>query len=153
MSNPYRSYFENQVRTASPEKIMIMLYDGAIRFLRQARQALGQGDRAGKLKKVSRAVAIITELSNTLDHEKGGEVVENLDGLYWFMIRELTRGNVSGDQKPIDVCENILLELREGWVQAIENQQGAGVEQENKNSPGYEEDAAGPVHRFLNVGI
>lgn len=144
-SNPYRSYFETQVRTAPPEKIMIMLYDGAIRFLRQARKAEEEGDRAGRLANVSRAVAIITELSNTLDHEKGGEVAENLDALYWFMIRELTRGNARKDQKPIDVSENILLDLHDGWVQALEKQQGAGAESEK--------DAEAPARKSMNAAI
>lgn len=129
--NPYQNYFANQVRTASPEKIMIMLYDGAIRFLRQARQAMEEGDRVGRLKKISRVVAILTELSNTLDFEKGGEIAENLDGLYWYMIRELTSVNIRETVEPMDSAENILLELREAWVQAIaENkpETGAGAE-------------------------
>lgn len=151
MSNPYRNYFENQVRTASPERIMIMLYDGAIRFLRQARQALEQGDRVEKLKKVSRAVAIITELANTLDFEKGGEVAENLDGLYWFMIRELTRGNTRNDGNPIDVSENILLELREGWVQAVEKKQGGAEHDESGKAEGEGDSEATP--RSMNAAV
>ncbi len=126
--NPYQNYFANQVRTASPEKIMIMLYDGAIRFLRQARQAMEEGDRVGRMKKISRVVAILTELSNTLDFEKGGEIAENLDGLYWYMIRELTSVNISETSEPMDTAENILLELREAWSQAIaENKPETGT--------------------------
>lgn len=151
MSNPYRNYFENQVRTASPERIMIMLYDGAIRFLRQARQAMEQGERVEKLEKVSRAVAIITELSNTLDFEKGGEVAENLDGLYWFMIRELTRGNTRNDGNPIDVSENILLELREGWVQAVEKNRGVAEQGETGHAEGEDDSDATP--RSMNAAV
>ena len=131
--NPYRNYFENQIQTASPEQVLIMMYDGAIRFLRQARQAVEQGDRVGRLEKTGRAVAIITELGNSLDFEKGGEIAENLDGLYWYMIRELTRSNTSGDSGPINVSENILVELRDAWTQAIEKNRGetdAGIQAE-----------------------
>ena len=118
--NPYQNYFANQVQTASPEQILIMLYDGAIRFLRQARQAMDDEDRIGMLEKKSRAVAIITELANSLDFETGGEVAENLDGLYWYMSRELMRANGQEGAEALEASENILEELRDGWVQAIE---------------------------------
>ena len=118
--NPYQNYFANQVQTASPEQILIMLYDGAIRFLRQARQAMDDEDRIGMLEKKSRAVAIITELANSLDFENGGEVAENLDGLYWYMSRELMRANGQEGAEALEASENILEELRDGWVQAIE---------------------------------
>ena len=126
--NPYQNYFENQVKTASPEQILIMLYDGAIRFLREARAAMESGDRIGRLEKKSRAVAILTELSSTLDFEKGGEIAENLDGLYWYMIRELTRPNNGDDPEPMKVSEDILMDLRDGWVQAIEKKRAGGEE-------------------------
>ncbi|MGM0454180.1 MAG: flagellar export chaperone FliS [Thermodesulfobacteriota bacterium] len=135
--NPYQNYFKNQVQTASPERVLVMLYDGAIRFLRQARQALEQGDRVGKLEKVSRAVAILTELSNTLDFEKGGEIAENLDGLYGYMIRELTRANSGDDFDPLKVSEDILVDLRDGWIQAIEkNRAEAGANEQSEESDG-----------------
>jgi flagellar protein FliS len=120
MNNPYQNYFANQIQTASAEQVLVMLYDGAIRFIRQAGQALEEGDRVLKLKKISRAVAIITELSNSLDFEKGGEIAENLDGLYAYMVRELTNPNAEDEFKAMEVSENILLELREAWAEAIE---------------------------------
>jgi flagellar protein FliS len=120
MNNPYQNYFANQIQTASAEQVLVMLYDGAIRFIRQAGQALEEGDRVLKLKKISRAVAIITELSNSLDFEKGGEIAENLDGLYWYMVRELTNPNAEDEFKAMEVSENILLELRGAWAEAIE---------------------------------
>ena len=148
MNNPYQNYFANQVQTASPEQVLIMLYDGAIRFLREARAAIEDGDRVGMLQKKSRVVAILTELSNTLDFEKGGEIAENLDGLYWYMIRELTKANTDDGSEAINVSENILLELRDGWVQAIE-----------KNRPETEERASAdaetpaPPKKRLNAAI
>lgn len=126
--NPYQNYFENQVKTASPGQILIMLYDGAIRFLREARAAMESGDRIGRLEKTSRVVAILTELSNTLDFEKGGEIAENLDGLYWYMIRELTSANGREGTEALTVSEDILMDLRDGWVQAIEKNRAGGEE-------------------------
>ncbi|MBU1233932.1 MAG: flagellar export chaperone FliS, partial [Proteobacteria bacterium] len=89
--NPYMNQYQNnQIQTASPEKILIMLYDGAIRFTRQAMQAMDAGDKAVQGERISRAMAIVCEFSNTLDHEIGGEIAADLDALYSFMTRELT---------------------------------------------------------------
>ncbi|MCF8025537.1 MAG: flagellar export chaperone FliS [Desulfobacteraceae bacterium] len=119
--NPYMNHYQqNQVKTASPEQILILLYEGAIRFLKQAKMAMEEGDRVTRLEKISRALAIITELSNTLDFEKGGEVAENLDALYAFITRELTRSNMENDPAPVETAIGILTELHEAWCQAAE---------------------------------
>ena len=151
MNNPYQNYFANQVQTASPEQVLIMLYDGAIRFLREARAAMESGDRIGKLEKKSRAVAILSELSNTLDFEKGGEIAENLDGLYWYMIRELTQVNADDEAKVLDVSENILLELRDAWVQAADQLRPAPEAADKAESA--EQDAAGQPRKSMNAAV
>ena len=113
-------YQQNQIDTASREQILIMLYDGAIRFTRQARQAMDSGDNKLKMEKISRAMAIVTEFSNTLDREVGGEMADNLDALYHFMIRELTSANLQNDPEKLEVVIGLLTDLRETWMQAIE---------------------------------
>lgn len=113
-------YQQNQIDTASREQILIMLYDGAIRFCRQALDAMESGNDKLKREKISRALAIVTEFSNTLDREIGGEIAENLDALYHFMIRELTSANLQNDSEKITVVIGLLCELRETWMQAIE---------------------------------
>ncbi len=119
--NPYMNqYKNNQIETASPEKILIMLYDGAIRFTRQAMQGIDSGDKTLQAEKISRAMAIICEFSNSLDHEIGGEIAADLDALYGFMTRELTRANLTGDRKALEVVEELLLGLRETWVEAAD---------------------------------
>jgi len=134
--NAYQNtYMQNQVQNASPEKILIMLYDGAIRFIRQGRLALDEGDKAGKLQKVSRAINILTELSNTLDFEQGGEFAENMDSLYWYMIRELTRSNARNEPEPLDTVEEMLVDLRDAWVQAVDQQRGAAEEGDSEEAP------------------
>lgn len=119
-ANGFNKYMSTQVTTASPEQILIQLYGGAIRFVRQAQEALAAGERVRKLEGISRAMAIISELSNTLDHEIGGEIAENLDALYHFMIRELTQSNRDNDAKKLKVVEELLVDLRETWIEAIE---------------------------------
>ncbi len=117
--NAYMNQYQNnQIQTASPEKILIMLYDGAIRFTRQAILAMDAGDRAVQGEKISRVMAIVCEFSNTLDHEIGGEIAVELDALYNFMTRELTRANLKGDRKALETVEDLLSGLRETWVEA-----------------------------------
>ena len=64
-------------------------------------------------------MAIICEFANTLDHEIGGEIAQNLDGLYNFMNRQLSQANIDGDIEKLKVVEGLLVELRETWVEAI----------------------------------
>lgn len=119
--NSYQNiYFQNQVRTANREKILIMLYDGAILFLRQAREAGENGKKIVKREKTGKVVNILTELSNTLDIENGGEMAAQLDSIYWYMIKELIRSNTQDDLEPLNVVERILVDLRDGWAGAIE---------------------------------
>lgn len=118
--NGYNQYQNNQIATASREQILLMLYDGAIRFCKQAKKAIQENDTAAKGKYINKAMAIITEFSNSLDHDIGGDIAANLDGLYTYMLKELSKANINGDQKPIDSTCNILCELRATWAEAIE---------------------------------
>jgi flagellar secretion chaperone FliS len=116
--NPYmHQYRQNQVQTASREQILIMLYDGAIQFVVKARQAENSCDRR---EPISRAMAIIVELSDTLDRDIGGEIADNLDGLYSFMIHSLTQANLKKEVEPLEIVEKLLRDLRETWAEAIE---------------------------------
>ena len=121
-SNHYRN---NQIMTASPEQILIMLYDGAIRFVRQAGQAIDDGRRADKSVAINKAIAIVTEFSNTLNFEVGGAIADDLYRLYDFVIRELVAVNARGDRKRLEAVERILLDLREGFAGAIEANRSA----------------------------
>lgn len=121
--NAYTSNYQHtQILTASSEQILIMLYNGAVNFVRQAAQAIEQNDMHMKAEKISKAMAIVSELSATLDFEKGGEIADNLDALYNFMMRELTTANLRNDGRKLKVVETLLVSLRETWVEAIEKQ-------------------------------
>ena len=122
--NGYNQYQNNHIATASREQILLMLYDGAIRFCKQAKEAIKDGDTANKGKYISKAMAIITEFSNSLDHEIGGDIAANLDGLYTFMLKELSTANVNSDAKPIDTTCSMLCELRATWAEAIQINNG-----------------------------
>ena len=118
--NPYGKYIENQILSASPEQILLMLYDGSIRFTRQAIRGIEEGNLADFHHGISKSMAIITEFSNSLDHSIGGEIAEDLDALYNFMVRELTLANLHKDVEKLRVVEKLLVDLRATWGEAVE---------------------------------
>lgn len=119
--NAYMNQYQNnQVSTATPEQLLIMLYDGAIRFVRQAIAALDAKNMEEKSRYINKASAIVSEFRATLDHGIGGEISASLDDLYDFMLREMVKGNIKNDPEPLRVVENLLSDLRETWMQAIE---------------------------------
>ena len=86
-SNPSAAYRQQSVMTASPGQLVVMLYDGALRFLLQASTAMRAGDQFGCDAKLRRAEAIIDELHVVLDKERGGEIASRLEGIYVFCKR------------------------------------------------------------------
>lgn len=119
--NAYANQYQNnQILNATPERILIMLYDGAIRFCRQAMQAMDDGNKQVSSEKIGRAMAIICEFANTLNHEVGGDIAKDLDALYSFMTKELTRANLENTRKPIETVEDLLVGLRDTWVEAAQ---------------------------------
>ena len=123
MAAPFNPYQQTQVTTASPEKILIMLYDGAISFSRTALDKLKQGDIAGRGLYIGKALAIVAELMNTLNHEVGGEISQRLEQLYVYLLGEFTRANLQGTAKPLEDAIKVLLILRDAWSEAVEIQQ------------------------------
>jgi flagellar secretion chaperone FliS len=120
MKNAYQKYKQTAVQSASREKILLMLYEGAIRFMRQALQAIEKKDIAGRGMNIGRAFDIVNELNNTLNHEVGGDISKNLEQLYMFVTEQLTKANATGDAKPLSDALGVMETLHSGWVQAIE---------------------------------
>jgi flagellar secretion chaperone FliS len=121
MNNPYKHYQKTQVTTASREKILLMLYEGAIRFTKQARQAMIEKKIADKGKYISKATAILSELMATLDFKIGGQLAHDLENLYIFMIDKLIEGNIQNKTEPLEHVERLLNTLYSAWKDVIEN--------------------------------
>lgn len=131
-------YQQNQVNTASPEQILLMLYDGAIRFTRRAIAGIEENRFEMKASGVSKAMAIISEFSNSLNREIGGQIADDLDALYHFMLRELTSANLNNDVKKLRVVETLLLDLRQTWGEAVEiNKKEIAVVSMNSTQENY----------------
>lgn len=112
------TYQTIETLTAEPAQLVVMLFDGATRLLRQAQEALARGDIARFAEAVSWAHAVIAELSSVLDREAGGEVAESLSRLYAFMLRHLTEGLARKSPSHLDDVLRPLQELREGFREA-----------------------------------
>ncbi len=118
--NAYNQYQENQIMSASPEQILLMLYDGAVRFCRQAISGIEENDLDKTHRGIRNSMAIVAEFSNSLDHAIGGKIADDLEALYDFMIRELLQANLQKDIEKLKVVERLLLDLRATWSEAIE---------------------------------
>jgi flagellar protein FliS len=117
--NPLRSYKETQIKTATPGKLILMMYDGAIKHLNQALQDLDNEHRRydSISNSLIKAQDIIAELMISLDFERGGEIAKNLFGLYVFMNRRLLDGNIKKDRAPLEEVRTLLTELRGAWAE------------------------------------
>jgi len=97
-----------------------MLYDGAIRFCRQARDAIGRKDIEGSYNLLTRAQNIVLEMQNALKPEVAPELCEQMSALYGFIYRRLVEANVNKDVKAVDDALRILDYQRETWVMLLE---------------------------------
>jgi flagellar protein FliS len=113
--NGINVYQETAVSTQNRGRLIVMLYDGAIKFLRQAVEELRRGDMLAKGRHISKAQDILFELNTVLDMEKGGQIAQNLRALYNFMHRHLTQANLRKDPKMIEEVIALLEDLNQSW--------------------------------------
>ncbi len=112
------TYQRNAVLTASPEKLVKMLYDGAIKNLEKSRIGLAEAKTARSPEvgnALSKAMGIIGELRASLDHAAGGEIAGNLDRLYEFSLDQLSQANLQRTPIGVDNALQVLRTLKEGW--------------------------------------
>lgn len=112
------TYQRNAVMTASPEKLVTMLYDGALKYLEQARVGLTDEQTARSQevgKALSKAMGIIGELRASLDHAAGGDIAQNLDSLYDFTLDQLSKSNLERTVAGVDATLEVMRTLKEGW--------------------------------------
>jgi flagellar secretion chaperone FliS len=120
MTNPYQKYKKSSVESASREKILLMLYEGAIKFTKLGIKACEEKKIADRGMNIGRAYDIVMELNNTLDHKVGGEIAVNLERLYMFIMDEYTKANITGKPEHLRSALKVLENLYQGWVAAVE---------------------------------
>ncbi|MEO5365920.1 MAG: flagellar export chaperone FliS [Magnetococcus sp. WYHC-3] len=119
MTYGLRSYKSSRTTTASREDLLILLYEGAIRFLERSVVEFEAGNLAEHKTCLRRGMAIIAEFQNTLDFNKGGELAIGLFELYGFMIANLTQANMRKEIEPIQQVVEQLKTLLDGWRVAV----------------------------------
>jgi len=115
--DPLNAYRETQIKTANQIRLIVMLYDGAIRHLNLALDAFQEGHRRYDVinTHLISAQDILSELMASLDFDKGGVIAKNLFSLYSFMNRRLLDGNLKKDPAPLAEVKKMLGDLREAW--------------------------------------
>lgn len=120
MSHQYQKYKQTQVVSASREKLLLMMYEGAIKFTKLAIKAAEEKNVYERCTNLSRAYDIVMELNNTLDHNVGGDISRQLEQLYMFISDQFTQANISGNPEPLKNALKVLETLHEGWKGAVE---------------------------------
>ncbi len=118
-------YTEMEIRTASPEMLVVKMYEGAIRFTRRARESHNAGRVAERGAAISRALAIVSELQNCLNFDQGGEISRNLESLYLFVTDRLLEANMRGRAEALEEALGVLGTLSEAWVEIARSPAGS----------------------------
>ena len=119
-----RAYQTQSILTASPGQLVLLMYDGCLRFMAQARAGFAlPEDNPRRIETIHtallRAQAILSELRANLDMEAGGEIAANLDRLYDYHLRRLFECNLRKDEAPLIEVEGLVRTLRDAWAEML----------------------------------
>lgn len=120
MHRAAQAYFQTGVTTTGQGDILLMLYDGAIKFMNQAKERLEANDMAGKGNNITKALQILEELNSILDMQKGGELSANLRNLYIFCTNRLVMANIKKSTEIIDEVIKIVTGLRAAFAAIVD---------------------------------
>jgi flagellar protein FliS len=109
------SYIESRILTASPIELVAMMYDAAIAAVRDARRKLAEKDIAGRSRAITKACEILIELTQGLDHARGGDISQRLAQLYDYIQHRLIEANIQQSDAPLAEALGLLSTLAEGW--------------------------------------
>jgi flagellar protein FliS len=128
-----RTYRANAVLTASPGQLVLMLYDGALKAIGLAREALAQpAEEPKRIETINtqllRAQAILNELQSGLNMDAGGEFAQTMHRLYDYHNRRLMEANIRKAIEPVIEVERLVRELRDAWAQMLSQQEGSPVD-------------------------
>jgi flagellar protein FliS len=135
MNQGYSSYQKVQVETTNSLKLVVMLYEGAINFLEQAKMRISE-DRIGeKGILINKVIAIVSELQGALNMSEGGEMAERLDSIYSYMINRLLEANANNDEKAVNEVIVHLRKLKGAWNQIAERQKSTEESRQAREEP------------------
>lgn len=116
------AYQTDAVTTAGPERLVLMLFDGAIAAVASAERHLSDPTEAAPEaahRSLTKAQDIVLELQMSLDHDAGGAIAASLDALYGYCLDQLVGANLAKDAAPLRPVTQVLGELREAWAGAL----------------------------------
>ena len=119
----YQAYYRTNVQTSDQLRLIIMMYDGLLRFLKKAVVKINVGDVESAHNYLTRSKNILQELLTTLRVDKGGEIAKNLKELYLYCFKRLVEANLRKDPELVQEVIKIVSNLREGWLQVQDRQQ------------------------------
>jgi flagellar secretion chaperone FliS len=128
--NGLNAYRQTQVQSRTPLELVVMLYDGALKSMTTACEAIDRRDIPARRDAISRVLAIVSELQSTLNIAEGGQVAASLDELYGFANRRLLDAALKNDAAPINEVRRVFETLRDAWQTIAAPQvaaQGAGT--------------------------
>ncbi|KXZ17281.1 flagellar protein FliS [Bacillus nakamurai] len=120
INNPFAAYQQTSVYTAAPEELTLMLYNGCLRFIKLAKQAMKQKNPEAKNENIVKAQNIIQELSLTLNREI--EISEQMSSIYDYIRRRLIEANVQNNEGFLDEAEKLVTDFRDTWKQAMQTE-------------------------------
>lgn len=120
---PLQQYQRTAVETGSRGQLVVMLYQGALRFLARARGHFETRNLEGINNNIIRAQEIVAELLSSLDRDTGGEIADSLAALYNYMYRRLVEANLTKDPEPVEEVAQLLRTLLPAWEQAVRQDQ------------------------------
>ncbi len=112
----YQTYLENEILSASPIRLIQILYTAALDSIASARRSLRAGDIRARSRAITKAMRIVTELSRSLNREAGGELSRNLANVYSYVLKLLIESNAKQTEKPLAEAEQLLSTLADAWV-------------------------------------
>lgn len=120
INNPFAAYQQTSVYTAAPEELTLMLYNGCLRFIKLAKQAMQQKNPEAKNENIVKAQNIIQELSLTLNREI--EISEQMSSIYDYIRRRLIEANVQNNESFLEEAEKLVTDFRDTWKQAMQTE-------------------------------
>ncbi|MBT3698414.1 MAG: flagellar export chaperone FliS, partial [Methylococcales bacterium] len=129
----HNQYRHNEIETSSQGKLIIMMYEGALKFVNLAIEGIDTKDLSKKGTYINKTHDIINELSCALDMNKGGDVAHKLESLYQFILHQLTLANIKSDRKALESIVNVLTPLMEAWEELLAKSNNGSANNADKN--------------------
>jgi flagellar secretion chaperone FliS len=145
MNGYTNQYLANSVNTAAPEQLMLMLYDGAIRFISLGIQAIENGIIDKRAYYINKTSAIVSEFAATLDHSQDAKLAEDLDALYGYMLRRMMEANMKNDPVPLIEVKELLSGLRATWARPSTSTNRSCGKLQGPNSPAKNDNTYRPL--------